>query len=182
MVFQYKKVFRHWFISYLVPFSLFNVQNSWWNPREHGALRFRSALYIDTQVPTDNHAGIELARLADLPKDVLEESNSVASCLARLEAQRHDKSDSTKITARRKALLRVNHAPILTVHLTSSIRTYALLFEPASPATRASPWLLGTPYWRICSVYRAFPKRDCCSPRCQSLTSKLILTRRFVCT
>lgn len=51
--------------------------------------------------------GIELARLADLPADVLSEGKRVASNLAELDARNQGDSESTKIALRRKALLRV---------------------------------------------------------------------------
>ena len=58
--------------------------------------------------PEDNtHYGLELARLADLPSDVLTEATRVSTHLAELQAHNQAQSDSTKIAMRRKALLRV---------------------------------------------------------------------------
>ncbi|PPQ78808.1 hypothetical protein CVT25_010677 [Psilocybe cyanescens] len=51
--------------------------------------------------------GIELARLADLPSDVLAESKRVAEKLAALQTRNEESSESHKITIRRKALLRL---------------------------------------------------------------------------
>ena len=51
--------------------------------------------------------GIDLARLADLPSDVLVESRRVAERLAVLEKSDEESSESRKIANRRKALLRV---------------------------------------------------------------------------
>jgi hypothetical protein len=51
--------------------------------------------------------GIDLARLADLPSDVLVESRRVAERLADLERNHEESSESRKIANRRKALLRV---------------------------------------------------------------------------
>jgi hypothetical protein len=52
--------------------------------------------------------GLELARLADLPNDVMVEGRRVATTLAALHARQHEESESRKISTRRKALLRVN--------------------------------------------------------------------------
>ncbi|KAJ7854950.1 hypothetical protein B0H14DRAFT_3865335 [Mycena olivaceomarginata] len=54
-----------------------------------------------------NHYGLELARLADLPQDVLAEGKRVAKNLAALHARHEEKSESSKISMRRKALLRL---------------------------------------------------------------------------
>lgn len=51
--------------------------------------------------------GIDLARLADLPSDVLVESRRVAERLADLQKSHEESSESRKIANRRKALLRV---------------------------------------------------------------------------
>jgi DNA mismatch repair protein MSH4 len=51
--------------------------------------------------------GLELARLADLPQDVLVEGKRVAKNLAALHARHEENSESSKIAMRRKALLRV---------------------------------------------------------------------------
>jgi hypothetical protein len=51
--------------------------------------------------------GIDLARLADLPLDVLVESRRVAERLADLQTSHEESSESRKIAIRRKALLRV---------------------------------------------------------------------------
>lgn len=51
--------------------------------------------------------GIDLARLADLPLDVLVESRRVAERLAVLQTSHEESSESRKIAIRRKALLRV---------------------------------------------------------------------------
>ena len=52
-------------------------------------------------------SGIDLARLADLPSDVLVESRRVAERLAVLQKSHEESSESRKIANRRKALLRV---------------------------------------------------------------------------
>jgi len=51
--------------------------------------------------------GLELARLADLPTDVLTEATRVAEKLSALQAKAEEESASSKIALRRKALLRV---------------------------------------------------------------------------
>lgn len=62
----------------------------------------RNAEYISTPI------GLELARLADLPEEVLTEGRKMAEKLAALHAKDQGASESGKISARRKALLRVN--------------------------------------------------------------------------
>ena len=52
-------------------------------------------------------SGIELARLADLPADVLSEAKRVADKLSSRQLQSEEASESHKLTVRRKALLRV---------------------------------------------------------------------------
>jgi DNA mismatch repair protein MSH4 len=61
---------------------------------------------MDGQPDEIPHYGIELARLADLPLDVLEESGRTAAALTALQAKNEAKSESIKIMRRRKALLR----------------------------------------------------------------------------
>ncbi|KAF5361637.1 hypothetical protein D9758_007277 [Tetrapyrgos nigripes] len=58
--------------------------------------------------PEDNtHYGLELARLADLPSDVLVEANRVTSNLTALHARNQEHSESHQIALRRKTLLRL---------------------------------------------------------------------------
>ncbi|KIJ98256.1 hypothetical protein K443DRAFT_104257 [Laccaria amethystina LaAM-08-1] len=54
-----------------------------------------------------SHYGLELARLADLPPDVLTESRRVAEHLAALQTRHETESESSKFAVRRKALLRL---------------------------------------------------------------------------
>ncbi|KAG6874127.1 hypothetical protein C0995_005543 [Termitomyces sp. Mi166 len=54
-----------------------------------------------------NHLGLELARLADLPDDVLIEGKRVAEALAALHARHEEESESSQAAVRRKALLRL---------------------------------------------------------------------------
>ncbi|KAJ7452111.1 DNA mismatch repair protein MutS [Mycena galericulata] len=62
---------------------------------------------VDGAPDESNHYGLELARLADLPKDVLIEGKRVAQNLAALHARHKEESESSKIAMRRKALLRL---------------------------------------------------------------------------
>ncbi|KAJ7042872.1 muts domain V-domain-containing protein [Mycena alexandri] len=62
---------------------------------------------VDGAPQESNHYGLELARLADLPQDILAEGKRVAKRLAALHARREESSESSKITIRRKALLRL---------------------------------------------------------------------------
>ncbi|KAJ7938393.1 muts domain V-domain-containing protein [Mycena leptocephala] len=62
---------------------------------------------VDGAPQESNHYGLELARLADLPQDVLVEGKRVAKNLAALHARHEENSESSKIAMRRKALLRL---------------------------------------------------------------------------
>ncbi|KAJ6630078.1 muts domain V-domain-containing protein [Mycena sp. CBHHK59/15] len=62
---------------------------------------------VDGAPEGSNHYGLELARLADLPGDVLMEAKRVAKNLAALHARHEEDSESSKIAMRRKALLRL---------------------------------------------------------------------------
>ena len=56
--------------------------------------------------------GVELARLADLPPDVLVEGKRVAEKLHALQTQQEGASESAKTAVKRKALLRVIDLPL----------------------------------------------------------------------
>ncbi|KAI9462694.1 muts domain V-domain-containing protein [Boletus coccyginus] len=59
-------------------------------------------------LPEDlHHYGLELARLADLPSDVIEEGKRVASALADLHARREEESQTTIMATRRRAILKL---------------------------------------------------------------------------
>ncbi|KAG8975206.1 MutS protein msh4 [Tulasnella sp. 427] len=78
------------------------VQN---NSRANGfKLKFQYRL-LDGFSDTVPHYGLEPARLADLPPDVLTEAKRVAERLSEMEAERREASKSTKIQTRRKAML-----------------------------------------------------------------------------
>ncbi|KAK0440784.1 muts domain V-domain-containing protein [Armillaria borealis] len=62
---------------------------------------------VDGAPDNMSHYGLELARLADLPSDVLTEAKRVSSNLSALHARNEENSESTQITTRRKALLRL---------------------------------------------------------------------------
>ncbi|KAJ6578861.1 muts domain V-domain-containing protein [Mycena vulgaris] len=62
---------------------------------------------VDGAPDESSHYGLELARLADLPNDVLAEGKRVAKSLAALHARHEQDSESSKIAIRRKALLRL---------------------------------------------------------------------------
>ena len=70
--------------------------------------------------------GIDLARLADLPLDVLVESRRVAERLAVLQTSQEESSESRKIAIRRKALLRV--IPLLPLVSTPTWLLHELCF------------------------------------------------------
>ena len=52
--------------------------------------------------------GLELARLADLPSDILQEGQRVAAKLAELQKKQEEESEGSQIALRRKVLLRVS--------------------------------------------------------------------------
>ncbi|TEB26336.1 hypothetical protein FA13DRAFT_1692416 [Coprinellus micaceus] len=53
------------------------------------------------------HYGLELARLADLPSDILQEGRRVAEKLAELQKKQEEESEGSQIALRRKVLLRL---------------------------------------------------------------------------
>ncbi|KAG6820131.1 hypothetical protein H0H93_005006 [Arthromyces matolae] len=62
---------------------------------------------VDGAPEDSNHYGLELARLADLPEDVLTEGKRVAEALAALHAKHEEESESSQAAVRRRALLRL---------------------------------------------------------------------------
>ena len=68
-------------------------------------------------------SGLDLARLADLPADVLTEAKRVAENLAALHARNEKSSLSNQVALRRKALLRVRcfHASAMVVYVLMSV-------------------------------------------------------------
>ena len=64
-------------------------------------------LFLDACL-ADTISGLELAKLADLPPDVLIEGHRVAATLTDSEKRDEERSQTNKIAIRRKALLRVN--------------------------------------------------------------------------
>ncbi|KAF9805911.1 hypothetical protein IEO21_08898 [Rhodonia placenta] len=62
---------------------------------------------VDGAPDDSSHYGLELARLADLPEDVIAEAQRVADKLSELEEREHRESHTNKIAVRRKALLRL---------------------------------------------------------------------------
>ncbi|KAI3621717.1 hypothetical protein WG66_016688 [Moniliophthora roreri] len=62
---------------------------------------------VDGAPEDTTHYGLELARLADLPNDILVEATRVANRLTELQSRHQEASESSKIALRRKALIRV---------------------------------------------------------------------------
>ncbi|KAJ3753257.1 muts domain V-domain-containing protein [Lentinula raphanica] len=62
---------------------------------------------VDGAPEGNTHYGLELARLADLPSDVLTEASRVSKRLAELQTRHQEQSESSKIAMRRKALLKL---------------------------------------------------------------------------
>lgn len=88
-------------------------------------------------------AGLDLARLADLPEDVVTEGRRVAINLTELEEREQRESHTSKIATRRKALLRVIFLsavlPDAVVdHLTICVCPVLLFLLTASDTTDAS--------------------------------------------
>jgi DNA mismatch repair protein MSH4 len=59
--------------------------------------------------------GLELARLADLPSDILQEGRRVAEKLAELQKKQEEESEGSQIALRRKVLLRVSSSQPSTI-------------------------------------------------------------------
>ncbi|KAJ7353326.1 hypothetical protein DFH08DRAFT_804889 [Mycena albidolilacea] len=76
-----------------------------------------------------NHYGLKLARLADLPQDVLAEGKRVAKNLAALHARHEERNESSKISMRRKALSRTCDDWQLRTQLTQALDHSALSDE-----------------------------------------------------
>ncbi|KAI0005291.1 muts domain V-domain-containing protein [Russula compacta] len=53
------------------------------------------------------HYGLQLARLADLPKDVFTQAGKIAHCLSSESTRKHENSESCKVARRRKAVLKL---------------------------------------------------------------------------
>lgn len=68
---------------------------------------FPGSLQIPHTHPNLFGIGLDLARLADLPADVISEARRVSERLTELEARKNEESKSSRIAVRRKALLRV---------------------------------------------------------------------------
>ncbi|KAJ3889342.1 muts domain V-domain-containing protein [Lentinula edodes] len=62
---------------------------------------------VDGAPEETTHYGLELARLADLPNDVLIEASRVSKHLTELQSRHQAQSDSSRIAMRRKALLKL---------------------------------------------------------------------------
>ncbi len=82
---------------------------------------------------------MDLARLADLPDDVLVEARRVSEKLTELEKRKEEESKTNKIAVRRKALLRVMSYPSLGIHSSYSF------------CVRLAPWF-GSLRFRSASV------------------------------
>lgn len=54
-----------------------------------------------------DHYGLQLARLADLPKDAVTHAGKIASDLSTESARGHKSSESCKVARRRKAVLKM---------------------------------------------------------------------------
>lgn len=94
---------------------------------------------------------MELARLADLPTDVLTEGKRIAEQLTSIQTRHEESSEGHKISIRRKALLRV-----LTYALTSISRCYSS-FLAAPHATHSSIWAFCATWPRLASLHWTLP-------------------------
>lgn len=87
-------------------------------------------------------AGLELARLADLPSDILQEGHRVAEKLAELQKKQEEESEGSQIALRRKVLLRVSAPQPSTreyTQLTINIYDHEFI-APNSAKTGAKPF------------------------------------------
>jgi len=66
-----------------------------------------------TRPSAGSEQGLELARLADLPPEVLTEAARVTAKLSELATQQQQQSRTSRVSERRKALLRVHSIPRL---------------------------------------------------------------------
>jgi hypothetical protein len=100
--------------------------------------------------------GLGLARLADLPADVIAESKRTSGILATLDAKQREDSQTTRIAERRKNLLRVLETFLQVLVSTVTISCECLrLHGLASDATNASTGSLCPPGRRIPRVCRS---------------------------
>jgi DNA mismatch repair protein MSH4 len=74
---------------------------------DHYGLSQFSSSEVGTSTLSIPEQGLELARLADLPPDVLAEAKKAATNLIELDTRQHEESRTGEISERRKALLRV---------------------------------------------------------------------------
>ena len=103
MTFQYK--YDHESCFHSAPFIDVLLVESWMVLR-----RLRTTMVCSLHhrtLSTDRPAGLDLARLADLPDDVLTEARRVSEKLTELEERKKEESKTNKVAIRRKALLRV---------------------------------------------------------------------------
>jgi DNA mismatch repair protein MSH4 len=81
-------------------------------------------------------AGLELARLADLPKDVRDEAARIANKLSARQADRREQGLTNKVVLRRKALVRVSTCCTLVILVFESIKQlHARLRQAADHST-----------------------------------------------
>ena len=78
------------------------------------AFRMTSATMVECVFLVNSFAyssapGLELARLADLPSDVIVEGKRVSHRLTELDEMQNQDSEASKVAIRRRALLKVRH-------------------------------------------------------------------------
>ncbi|KAG6810573.1 hypothetical protein H0H92_011299 [Tricholoma furcatifolium] len=97
-------------ISHAIAEELIALKVPWINfyPRVLLSLHLSVQDRIVNGIPDDStHYGLELARLADLPQDILVEARSTAEALAALHAKHEEASESSQAAMKRKALIRL---------------------------------------------------------------------------
>ena len=109
-------------------------------------------------------AGLELARLADLPPDVLVEAKRVSEKLTELQNKDEESSDGHHIAIRRKALLRVNFSDIFNPNSSCMIYTKLTVLTSSERSSSRLMNILPCPIRTFWSTSGDF---------------KLILRRRF---
>jgi len=91
-------------------------------------------------ITNNNTLGLELARLADLPSDVIEEGKRVANALADLHARREEESQTTIMATRRRAVLKVCLVPGTRI-APESIVGYLMVCSSSGRNSR-KPWTM----------------------------------------
>lgn len=100
-------IFEYTYMSHCLWLSFFCLITLRWRVKSYRSLWSAFSGFVLPSFIITSSTGIDLARLADLPLDVLDESRRVAGRLVVLQTTHEELRESRKIANRRKALLRV---------------------------------------------------------------------------